>query len=384
MGDRSPTNARLRAQGLLHQRRELLDEAGVAAQLHLETQALAFVQGRRAGIRHRLAQPLTRQVLLVAAVAGFVHGAHQAAQEIVFTEARGQTHVLGHATAERVRADIQPAGLEVKAQQAHHLLAQRALRWQREGPHRIDHMLAGLSGADQLDQARQPLPHLGKDLVELQAGHARLVAVHQRVVLAHTVELRQQLGLFAPGGEHGAEVLDKPLPVVGRALRAPGVFAARRGHLLALHQRLGQGIGRAPLAPHLAQVGALQVRQRFLLGACQLVGQLRVGAQAVQQRSHLCQRGGSRLVALGRHVGRLIPAGDRLQVRQAVQTGPGIGQIVVAGGGCGWIHARFPCVARLWRCWLRGFLRSGSFIARADHKLNCPGKTHSKAAVMIA
>jgi hypothetical protein len=41
------------------------------------------------------------------------------------------------------------------------------------------------------------------------------------------------------------------------------------------------------LALHLTQVGALHVGQRLLFGARQLVGQLGVGAQAVQHGGHL-------------------------------------------------------------------------------------------------
>ena len=109
----------LLAQGLHHQRCQPVDEAWMAAQLHLEAQALAFVQSHRAGVGHRLAQPLARQVLLVTAMAGLVHRAHQAAQEVVLAKARGHAHVLGHAAAEGVGADIQPAGIEIEAQQAH-------------------------------------------------------------------------------------------------------------------------------------------------------------------------------------------------------------------------------------------------------------------------
>ena len=77
------TTRRLLAEGGLDHRRQTADETRVAAELHLEAQALALVQRHRARLGQRLAQPLARQVLLVAAMAGLVHRAHQAAEEAV-------------------------------------------------------------------------------------------------------------------------------------------------------------------------------------------------------------------------------------------------------------------------------------------------------------
>ena len=70
---------RLLAKGLRQQWRQVGDEAGVAAELHLERQGLAFVQGHRPCFSDRLPQPFAWQVLFVAAVSRFVHGAHQGA-----------------------------------------------------------------------------------------------------------------------------------------------------------------------------------------------------------------------------------------------------------------------------------------------------------------
>jgi hypothetical protein len=61
-----------------------------------------------------------------------------------------------------VGADVEPAGVEVEAQQVHRLLAQRALGRHREGP-------AGSITASPAwrrhvaDQAGQPLPQLAED-----------------------------------------------------------------------------------------------------------------------------------------------------------------------------------------------------------------------------
>jgi hypothetical protein len=340
---------RLIAEGLHDHRRQAGNEAGVAAELHLETQALALVQRGRARVGHRLAEQFARQVLLVAAVPGLVHRAHQRAEELVVAEARGHAHVLRHAATERVGADVEPTALEVESEHAHHLATQLALCLHRERPDRLDHRLARLHLLHLANQPRQPLPHFSEDAVDGGAGGARLVHVHQRVVGAQAGEVGEQPRFFAADGEHLAEVLDEARPVVGGPLLSPGVLATRLGHRAAPHQGLGHGIRAAPVAPDLSQVGALQVVQRLLLGPLQVVGQRLVGAQAVQQRRHLGHRRGAGLVALGRHVCGLVPAGDGLQVAQPMQALVGLGQGVVGGGGghgCA-VSSQRPIVSKL-------------------------------------
>jgi hypothetical protein len=64
-------------------------------------------------------------------VAGFVNHAEQRAEQVVFVVARGDAHILGHAAAERVGADIQAPAVKIKAQHAHRL--QPSSRWSAIG-----------------------------------------------------------------------------------------------------------------------------------------------------------------------------------------------------------------------------------------------------------
>ena len=324
---------RLAAEVPDQQRRQQAGEGRVAAQLHLEGQALALVDAHGAGARDGLAQQLARQVLLVAGVAGLMDDAHQRRQEVVFAVARGHAYVFRHAAAERVGALVQPAGAEVEAHQRHRVQAQRLLRRSREGADRLDDRLGGLPRQHVADQPRQPLAQRREGALHLGRAHARLVLVQQRVVLGEPRVLRQQLRLLARDGQHLAQVGREAGPVVGRALRAPGVFAAVVGQALGLHQRLRQRVGGAPGAADLAQVGALRVVQRLGGGGVQQAGQGGVGGQLVQQAVHLGQRQAARLVTLGGHVGGLVPLGDGLQMRQPVQALLAGGEVLVGGGG---------------------------------------------------
>ena len=64
--------------------------------------------------------------------------AKQRAEQIVLVVARGDTHILGHAAAERVGADIQPSAIKIKAQYAHRFQPQLALVGNRKRPLRFD------------------------------------------------------------------------------------------------------------------------------------------------------------------------------------------------------------------------------------------------------
>ena len=82
----------------------------------------------------------------------------------------------------------------------------------------------GLPVDDPLDQPGQPLPHLAEDAVDLGAGHAGLVAVHQRVVLRQAGLRRQQRGLLAGQiASTVAEIGDETA-----SSRWPGAACARR------------------------------------------------------------------------------------------------------------------------------------------------------------
>ena len=107
-------------------------KASAAAGLHLHQQRLALVQHHAARIADRLAAPVARQAGLVERMAGLVQHAHQGAREVGLVVARGDAHVVGGAAGEGMRRDVEPAVVEVEADQADQLLAQLALRLDRE------------------------------------------------------------------------------------------------------------------------------------------------------------------------------------------------------------------------------------------------------------
>ena len=153
----------LRTEGLAQQWRQQLAEGGLWCQLALEDQSLAFMQCGRVGPCQRLAQPSPWQVLLVARMSRFVDRADQAGQEIGLVETRGHAHVFRHATGERVLRGVQAAGIEVEAQQGHHLFAQPFLRCGRKGANRRQRRRrVGLRNQGLFHKRRQPALNLPK------------------------------------------------------------------------------------------------------------------------------------------------------------------------------------------------------------------------------
>ncbi len=129
-------------------------ERRVVAKLHLAKQALTLVDGHGARLTRRLAQPLARQPLLVAGVAGLVDDAHQARDKLLFVVARGHAHIGGHPAAKRMGADIEAALVEVKADERHHLEPERLLLLSREGAGGGEHRIAALALTDLCDEPR--------------------------------------------------------------------------------------------------------------------------------------------------------------------------------------------------------------------------------------
>jgi hypothetical protein len=327
------------------QRREALAEGAAARELHLEREALALVHGHRPGQGHRLAERLARQVLLVTRVPGFMNGAEQPLKQVVLAVAGRQAHVLRHAAAERMRALVQPAGREIEAERLHRGATEGALRGDGERPGRLDRRrLCRLLRDDAAHRVRQPLLQGVEQRVDPRARHAGLVLVDERVVGRDALVLGQPLRRLANQCQERLEVGGEAGPVVGRALRAPGVLAAHRGERAPLDERLGQGIGAAPLPAHLAQVRAGAVGEPLALGALHRVAQRRLGAQAVDQRLELGQRRRARLVAGGRHQARAVPIGDRAEVRQAMQPEPvPLEPVVGRRRRCGAFHQCAKC-----------------------------------------
>ena len=268
---------------------------------------------------HRQVQRVARQALLVARVAGLVDDAHQAGRKGSLVVARGDAHVLRHTAAKRVRGNIQPAAFKIKTQQAHHFHTQRALLVDGEGAGCGHDGFILLLGDDAADQIGKPGLDVAKQLGDGGLRHAGLKLVHQGFVRRGAGCVRQKFGLLACQLHHLAEIAQKALPVVGLALRAPGVFAAGTGQTLGLDQVLRQAVDQCPLALHLGQAGLVGVGQlcRRRLGKQGL--ERRVGQRLVHQHLQLGHGGGTCLVALGGHHGGLVPAGDGGQVVEVVQ-----------------------------------------------------------------
>ena len=106
---------RLFAKVLAYRWQQALQKGVAAAKLHLEKQALRLMDRRRTGEGDGLIEPVTRQILFIARVAGFVDHAKQRAEQVVFVVARGDTHILGDAAAEWVGADIQASAVKIKS-----------------------------------------------------------------------------------------------------------------------------------------------------------------------------------------------------------------------------------------------------------------------------
>ncbi|MNN74562.1 hypothetical protein D3C81_1907720 [compost metagenome] len=79
-----------------------------------------------------LAEPVARQILLIARMAGFVHHAKQGAQQLVFIVTGGDAHVFRHAAAERMGADVETPGVKIEAQHFHRFQPQLTLNGGRE------------------------------------------------------------------------------------------------------------------------------------------------------------------------------------------------------------------------------------------------------------
>ena len=300
-------------------RRNQREERGVMAELHLAEQALALVNAHGTRLGHRLAEQCARQALLVTRVTRLVDDAHQAGDELLLVVARGDAHVRRHAAAERVAAHVEPAVSKIKAEQSHHLLAERLLRRNRERALRGEEGVALLPLAHGLDEAGQPARQIAEDLIQPRARHAGLVQRQHGVIGAHPERVGAQASHLPRQAHHLLEVRGKTCPVVLLALATPGVLAFAAGERQRLHQRPRQQACILPLALDLPQVRTLVLVQRFALCLGYPLPKLGGGALAVDQHAELRHCFGAGLVAPLRHHGGLIPAADGGEVGEAVQ-----------------------------------------------------------------
>ena len=183
----------------------------------------------RARDADRLPQPLARQILLEACVAGFVNRAHQALHEIVFAVTRGEADVFGYAAGKRMRAFVESSAVEIEAQLFHHIKVHRALCRHGEWACGCDYSFVALFVLYFCDELRQPLFDLAEDAVDIGRSHTGFKAIHQRVVARETAVVGEQFRFFARQAHYVAKVLQKAAPVVGGALTAPRVFTFSPG-----------------------------------------------------------------------------------------------------------------------------------------------------------
>jgi len=214
---------------------------------------------RGAGEGNGLIEPVARQVLFIARVAGFVNDAKQRAEQVVFVVARGDTDVLGHAATERVGADIQTSAVKIKSQHAHRLQPQFALVGNRKRPLRFDERRLRLLLNHLLQQRRKPGFQIREQYVKTGAGHIGFKNIQQRVVAGTAFCRSPNLCLFATQFDDVTQVLGKTLPVVRRTLAAPGVLAAATRQRFRFHQAFRQQRRLFVLTGHFAQVGLFHI-----------------------------------------------------------------------------------------------------------------------------
>ena len=307
-----------------HARRGEGDEGVAAAGLHLHQQRLALVQGHAAGIADRLTPPRLGQAGLVERVAGLVQHAHQRAGEIRLVVARGDAHVVGGAAGEGMGRDVEAAVMKVEADPADQLLAQPALRLDRERAfqrQRFGPAVLALDHAPQ--QIGQEAAQLVEQGVDARRAPARLEFVEQRVV-ERGAECR---GLGLADATHDVqdfgERRQQRLEVGILLRRTPGQLAGRAGPRAGLDEVGRQGTLMHPGAAHLAQVGGLPRVERgpALLRARQEIGHLRRGDHLVGDHAQRRELVGAIAAGAVGHHGRAIPVQDRRRATDIAQPG---------------------------------------------------------------
>ncbi len=213
-----------------------------------------------------------------------MYRSHQALIEFVFTVARGDADVFGYAARKRMHAFVKAAGSEIKAEQLHDAAIQFALRRNCKWRARRNHWLSALFLLSARDKTGQPLPHIGKQPVDVSSAHAWLKPVHESIVAAEARVVREVLSFLASDAHHVAKIFEETLPVIRLALKTPRMLAFRASECLRFDERFRQCVGVAPVTPDLAQVRSLGFVEWFLFGGLEPYGELRVRARAMNER----------------------------------------------------------------------------------------------------
>ncbi len=300
---------------------------------------------RHAGrLAHRLARIRRWQAALVQRVARLVQHAEQALGEIRHVVARGDPHVARRAAAERVRRAIKPGVGVVEPGPLGQAATQCLLHRGRERPrrpHRRRRERLALLGLRQRPlQERLVVGEHGRHV-----GHAdaALIAVHQRVVLAHAECRCQRGGGLAGQAHHFREVLADQGKIRSSPRLAPDLLAGRVGPGLGFHE-VGRQRGRPRVrVAHQAKIGrpprivACQLRFRPIQFFHRLGRDQQPVREAGEHRELIAPRGG----AAGRHHRGGVPAQHRVGLADGGDAGEAGGQTVVGG-----IHARITLLAQ--------------------------------------
>jgi hypothetical protein len=234
---------------------EVAKEGGRATDLHLDQQRLALVHRHAPRLAHRLVPPSLGQAGAVERMARLVQDRHQARGDVYLLVARRETDVVGHAAAERVRALVEPAALEIEPHLRHQPAAQRHLRCQIELP--LDRQGRLLARQHLLQEIRQEGGQRLEQRVDLRRAQARLVAVEQGIVRAEIQRLCLGGGLLTGQAHDLAKCWRQRREVGIGAGIAPGHLGAGGGARQRCDQSRIEG-DRTPVgALHLAQIGAL-------------------------------------------------------------------------------------------------------------------------------
>ena len=242
-------------EGRGQERREIAEEGARAADLHLDQERLALVDRERARAADRLAAPGLGQASVVERMAGLVQDRHQARGGIALVVAGGHADVVGHAAAERMRALVQPAVVEIEAERCHQALTQRLLAGGREMAR--ERQRRHLAGQHAFEKVRQEGRERREQAIDLGCGQARLVALEEGVV--GSKPQNPGLGRRLLPGQPQDFLEGRPQQrEIGLGARLAPDHLGARGRPRQRPDQLGLERGRVEVAPaHLAKVRRL-------------------------------------------------------------------------------------------------------------------------------
>ncbi|MNE38479.1 hypothetical protein D3C80_1323790 [compost metagenome] len=171
---------------------------------------------------------------------GFMHHAKQRAQQFVFVVTGSDADIFRDAAAERMRTHIQTTRIKIEAQHLHGFQAELTLHGGRERPLRRNKGLLRLLFHHAGEQIREPGFQITKHVVQTGAGHIRFKDIEQRIIRGAAFRFGTQARLLTAEFDDVLQIGGKTLPVVGRALRTPGVFTFAPRQRFGFHQRLRQ------------------------------------------------------------------------------------------------------------------------------------------------